>query len=192
MILEKNYQKFFKKFCFPGSDHSWLKWRVLWRRHERGWGWQTQRGQSRGQQQLCVCGSRDKDREVYHQIKTEQEEGQYQSGKQVDVQSLQRLFGVQESQLPIISQFFWFTNCHLTPSYPEDVANEIHSNVKLFLLLFQDFNFIWSISCCVIHNMGSLEHQIIDPVPLTLTPLTLVCCVSILDPVHNDENSRPS
>ena len=32
----------------------------------------------------------------------------------------------------------------------------------------KNFNFIWSISCGVKHNMGSLDHQIIDPVLLTL------------------------
>ena len=73
---EKNWENLPLDFVL-GSDHSWLEWRVLWRRRERGRGGQTKRGQSGCQQQLCVRRRGDKDREVYHQIKTEQEEGQY-------------------------------------------------------------------------------------------------------------------
>ena len=127
-----------------GSDHSWLEWRVLWRRHERVRGGQTPRGQSGGQQQLCVRRRGDKDREVYHQIKTEQEEGQYTA----DVKSLHRLFGAWESQISYLPVLLLHK---LLPSQPEDVANEIHSNGQMFLLLFQEFDI-----CGVI---GVTQHQ---------------------------------
>ena len=76
MILEKKCENL-PVYFVTGSDHSWLEWRVLWRRHERDRGGQAQGGQGGGQQQLCVRRRGDQDREVHHQIKTEQEEGQY-------------------------------------------------------------------------------------------------------------------
>ena len=87
-----------------------------------------------------------------------------------------------------ISQFFWFTNCYLTPSYPEDVANEIHSNGQMFLLLFQEFDWYFLVNF-MRRNLGSRSIKCIDP--SHWHPLTLVYCHSKIESV-SQQILRPS
>ena len=158
-----------------GSDHSWLEWWVLRRWLKRSWGGQSQGGPGGGQQQLCVCGRGDQDREVHHQIQTEQEEGRYPThslGNKGKFNHCNACEAVRRAKYHHISQFFLSTNCYLTSSYPLRMMEyEIHSNVCMILSLFHEFdfkmvNFMRCITGLLEHWHWVTKHQMHWPQPI--------------------------